>query len=173
MPDDLILRETADGVMTVTLNRPEKLNALTSVMAADLLEALHAAERDPSVSAVLIRGAGRSFCAGLDLKEIGSVGIGAGFISWVVIKVIKGNVRRAAMTPAQDSEMLHAQLFALRSLSDHLVVIFDEFQRLGLAGSSAIDSGVLTIGRLEIARLDNDPNFAERGVLRLTMEGGR
>ncbi|MFL5859258.1 MAG: hypothetical protein ACJ780_00525 [Solirubrobacteraceae bacterium] len=46
------------------------------------------------------------------------------------IKVIKGNVRRAAMTPAQDSEMLHAQLLALRSLSDHLVVIFDEFQRL-------------------------------------------
>ena len=46
------------------------------------------------------------------------------------IKVIKGTVRRAALTPAQDAEMLHAQLVGLRGLSDHLVVIFDEFQRL-------------------------------------------
>jgi len=37
----------------------------------------------------------------------------------------------------------------------------------------ALDDGFLKVGRLEIARLDNDPNFAERGVLRLTMEGGR
>jgi Baseplate J-like protein len=54
----------------------------------------------------------------------------------------------------------------------HFVTI-DKFQRLGVAGSSALDSGVLATGRLEIARLDNDPNFAERGVLRLTMEDGR
>jgi energy-coupling factor transporter ATP-binding protein EcfA2 len=46
------------------------------------------------------------------------------------IKVVKGTVRRAVTTPTQDAEMLHAQLLALRSLSDHLVVIFDEFQRL-------------------------------------------
>jgi hypothetical protein len=46
------------------------------------------------------------------------------------IKVVKGAVRRPAITPAQDAEMLHAQLLALRSLSQHLVVIFDEFQRL-------------------------------------------
>jgi hypothetical protein len=46
------------------------------------------------------------------------------------IKVIKGAVRQPAITPAQDAEMLHAQLVALRSLSHHLVVIFDEFHRL-------------------------------------------
>lgn len=46
------------------------------------------------------------------------------------IKVIKGTVRRAAMTLAQDAEMLHAQLLTVRGLSEHLVVIFDEFQRL-------------------------------------------
>ncbi len=46
------------------------------------------------------------------------------------IKVIKGTVRRPAATPAQDAEMLHAQLVAMRSLSERLVVIFDEFQRL-------------------------------------------
>jgi hypothetical protein len=46
------------------------------------------------------------------------------------IKVIKGTVRRSTVNPAQDAETLHAQLVALRSLSDHLVVTFDEFQRL-------------------------------------------
>ncbi|MGD0454752.1 MAG: hypothetical protein ABSB69_14250 [Solirubrobacteraceae bacterium] len=46
------------------------------------------------------------------------------------IKVIKGSVRSAAVNPAQDAETLHAQLVALRSLSEHLVVVFDEFQRL-------------------------------------------
>ncbi len=46
------------------------------------------------------------------------------------IKVIKGSVKSAAANPAQDAETLHAQLVALRSLSDHLVVVFDEFQRL-------------------------------------------
>jgi hypothetical protein len=46
------------------------------------------------------------------------------------IRVIKGSVRRPAAVPAQDAEMLHAQLVALRALSPHLVVIFDEFQRL-------------------------------------------
>jgi hypothetical protein len=59
-------------------------------------------------------------------RQIGALEKEVGFD----IKVIKGTVRRAAMTPAQDAEMLHAQLVALRSLADHLVVIFDEFQRL-------------------------------------------
>jgi hypothetical protein len=46
------------------------------------------------------------------------------------IKVVKGSVRRSGIKPEQDAETLHAQLVALRSLSPHLVVVFDEFQRL-------------------------------------------
>lgn len=46
------------------------------------------------------------------------------------IRVVKGTVKSSAASPAQDAETLHAQLIALRSLSEHLVVIFDEFQRL-------------------------------------------
>jgi hypothetical protein len=46
------------------------------------------------------------------------------------IRVIKGSLRSAAANPTQDAETLHAQLLALRCLSDHLVVVFDEFQRL-------------------------------------------
>lgn len=47
------------------------------------------------------------------------------------------------------------------------------FQRRDRPGTSARDDGRLVLGRLEIARLDNDPNFPERGVFSLTLEGGR
>ena len=49
----------------------------------------------------------------------------------------------------------------------------EKFQRLGRDSGQALQDGVLNLGRLEVARLDNDPNFAERGVFRLTMEGGK
>lgn len=48
-----------------------------------------------------------------------------------------------------------------------------KFQRQGRAGTSALITGKLELGRLEIARLDNDPNFAERGVLKLKLKGGK
>ncbi|HYX40670.1 MAG TPA: hypothetical protein VE821_03175, partial [Pyrinomonadaceae bacterium] len=47
------------------------------------------------------------------------------------------------------------------------------FQRQSKPATSALQTGALTLGRLEIARLDNDPNFPERGVFRLQMKGGR
>jgi hypothetical protein len=60
------------------------------------------------------------------LRQVGALEKEIGFD----IKVIKGSVRRSASQPEQDAETLHAQLVSLRSLSPHLVVIFDEFQRL-------------------------------------------
>ncbi|HYZ29986.1 MAG TPA: hypothetical protein VE570_13070 [Thermoleophilaceae bacterium] len=59
-------------------------------------------------------------------REIGALEKQIGFD----IKVIRGSVKRTASRPEHDAEALHAQLVALRSLSEHLVVIFDEFQRL-------------------------------------------
>ena len=52
-------------------------------------------------------------------------------------------------------------------------IVVETFQRKGEADRRGLDDGVLRMGRLEIARLDNDPNFPERGVLRLTLGGGR
>ena len=52
-------------------------------------------------------------------------------------------------------------------------VTIDEFRRQGTDSRQALDEGVLKLGRLEVARLDNNPNFAEHGVFRLTMEGGK
>jgi enoyl-CoA hydratase/carnithine racemase len=62
-----ILYEVSDAIGTVTLNRPDRLNAVTSTMLAELLEAFERADGDDSVRAVIVTGAGRAFCAGADL----------------------------------------------------------------------------------------------------------
>jgi methylglutaconyl-CoA hydratase len=60
----------ADGVARITLNRPDKRNAITSEMMSALRDALHTAGDDTDVRVLLIRGAGKDFCAGLDLSEV-------------------------------------------------------------------------------------------------------
>jgi 2-(1,2-epoxy-1,2-dihydrophenyl)acetyl-CoA isomerase len=64
-----IVVEVADGVATITLNRPDALNALTIPMKLELLAALRTVERDRTARAVILTGAGRAFCAGQDLRE--------------------------------------------------------------------------------------------------------
>jgi enoyl-CoA hydratase/carnithine racemase len=68
MPFTEILYELEEGVLTVTLNRPTKLNALTRTMLREFLEALDRADADDAVRAVIVTGAGRAFCAGADLS---------------------------------------------------------------------------------------------------------
>jgi enoyl-CoA hydratase/carnithine racemase len=63
--------EVADGVLTVTLNRPDRLNAFTRTMMAELIAAFDAADADDDVRAVIVTGAGRGFCAGADLEAGG------------------------------------------------------------------------------------------------------
>src|SRR3954452_22854610 len=66
---ETILRDATDGVLTLTLNRPDALNSFNVEMKEALLGALKDATRDKSVRAVLLTGAGRAFSAGQDLKE--------------------------------------------------------------------------------------------------------
>ncbi|MDJ0786767.1 MAG: enoyl-CoA hydratase-related protein [Myxococcota bacterium] len=62
-----ILYEVKDGVAQVTLNRPEKLNAMTARMGAEMADSMAEADGDDAVRAVVLTGAGRGFCAGADL----------------------------------------------------------------------------------------------------------
>ena len=66
----LVLRQDAEGVATLTLNRPGQFNALSRPMLEALLAALQALAADKSVRVVVLAGAGKAFCAGHDLKEM-------------------------------------------------------------------------------------------------------
>jgi len=65
-----ILYEVADGVAEVTLNRPEKLNAWTLSMGAEVEHALRSADADPAVRAIIVTGAGKGYCAGADMDML-------------------------------------------------------------------------------------------------------
>lgn len=71
---ELVLIDTADRVATVTLNRPEARNALSSGLLRALADAMRAVGDDPDVDVVVLTGADPAFCAGLDLKELGGTG---------------------------------------------------------------------------------------------------
>ena len=68
--DDILLVSQQGGVLRLTLNRPERVNAVTGALQARLMEGLHQASTDPTVRAVLLTGAGRGFCSGQDLTEV-------------------------------------------------------------------------------------------------------
>lgn len=65
--------QVADGILTLTLNRPEQLNAFTTEMAEELIVAFERASADDAVRAIVVTGKGRAFCAGMDLSKPGNV----------------------------------------------------------------------------------------------------
>ncbi|WP_372614653.1 crotonase/enoyl-CoA hydratase family protein [Aquicoccus sp.] len=69
MTGQTITTDLDSGVMTLTLNRPDRMNAFTRVMMEEMLAALDAADADDDVRAVIVTGAGRGFCAGVDLDD--------------------------------------------------------------------------------------------------------
>lgn len=71
MTYEQIRYEVTDGILTVTLDRPEKLNAFTARMMRELIDAFERADADDAVHAIIVTGAGRAFCAGADLATGG------------------------------------------------------------------------------------------------------
>ena len=72
MQEGVLLVEKKNGVATLTLNRPDQMNALSLELRWELQAALEDIGADPEIGVVILTGAGKAFCAGLDLKEMGS-----------------------------------------------------------------------------------------------------
>src|SRR6202790_3161454 len=73
MPNQETLYSVADRVATITLNRPDKMNAWTATMEQEVRAAMYEAERDPNVRVIILTGAGRGFCAGADMSLLGAI----------------------------------------------------------------------------------------------------
>ncbi len=71
MPDSILL-DPREGILTITLNRPDVLNAFNDLMLRELHDALRQAARDAAVRCVVLTGAGRGFCSGQDLRDRGA-----------------------------------------------------------------------------------------------------
>ena len=76
MADDVLKVERHPNYVTLILNRPEKRNALNQVLFEALDAELAKIEKSPDIRAVILRGEGRAFCSGIDLREIGQIGAG-------------------------------------------------------------------------------------------------
>jgi enoyl-CoA hydratase len=107
--DELVLSDTHDRVCTITLNRPDARNAMSSALQRALAIALADAEADGAVDVVVLTGADPAFCAGLDLRELGStaanlVGGSDGehrspfTVLWTMTKPVIGAINGAAVT---------------------------------------------------------------------------
>jgi len=84
MDFEQIIYEAADGAATITLNRPEAMNALTVTMLNEIHAAVKLANADSRVCSMVFTGAGRAFCAGLDLKEMQGREVEPGYVGTVV-----------------------------------------------------------------------------------------
>lgn len=76
--DDVVLYETANQIATITLNRPDRLNAWTGPLGTAYFDALDRAADDPDVRVIVVTGAGRGFCAGADMDMLQGIGDAGG-----------------------------------------------------------------------------------------------
>ena len=74
---DELLVENRGRIVIITLNRPERLNAISGAMLGELSAKMVEANKDPEIRCIVLTGAGRGFCAGLDLVDVSQGGIGS------------------------------------------------------------------------------------------------
>ena len=125
-----VLYAVDGGVAVLTLNRPDKRNALDDQMVAELAETFDRADRDADVRVVLLRGAGKDFCAGADLAQLERIAAGTG-----------------PLENLDDAAALGAVLIQMRRLSKPIVAAVHGNAFAGGAGlATACDLGVRVIG---------------------------
>jgi 2-(1,2-epoxy-1,2-dihydrophenyl)acetyl-CoA isomerase len=130
-----VLVEIANGIATLTLNRPEKLNAFDVEGCQDLIEALRMLATSDAVRVIVLTGAGRAFCAGADLSVLGSDGpalVAAGKEIALIIRSAPKPVLAAVNGPAAGGGANLALACDYRLASD-LATIGQVFHKLGLS----------------------------------------
>ncbi|MFN5716804.1 MAG: enoyl-CoA hydratase-related protein, partial [Bradyrhizobium sp.] len=78
MAYETIKYEVAEQILTITLNRPDKLNAFNATMQQELIDAFDKADKDDDVRAIIVTGEGRGFCAGMDMQALSALGAAGG-----------------------------------------------------------------------------------------------
>jgi 2-(1,2-epoxy-1,2-dihydrophenyl)acetyl-CoA isomerase len=156
MPD-VLTEKLPSGVMIVTLSRPDALNTLGGTLLADFGAAMHEAEQDPAVRAVLITGAGRAFCAGADLSaqrgRSGAAPAPLAFSARVTsMQDLQGNLAGAAFhcdkpTVALVNGAAAGAGFGLAVSCDFRIaseqaLFVSAFARIGLSGDNGITWGL-------------------------------
>ncbi len=155
--ESVLLTETDGGVRTITLNRPEARNALSSELMERLVEGLHAAEDDPDVACVVLTGADPAFCAGVDLKEAGVRGLPTDDVvdpknsAWWVLHAMNTPVIGAVNGPAITGglEMVLQCTFLVAS---ERAVFGDTHARVGLHPGGGLTGLLPQAGGLRRAR---------------------
>jgi 2-(1,2-epoxy-1,2-dihydrophenyl)acetyl-CoA isomerase len=116
-----LLTALDDGILTITLNRPHRLNAFTAQMHHLMLDALRDAARDPGVRVIVVTGAGRGFCAGYDIAEGGRPAPGdeiaakwADDPKWLSVENIAARLREDAEIPYLLHTMPKVTIAAIR-----------------------------------------------------------
>jgi enoyl-CoA hydratase/carnithine racemase len=143
-----VLYEARDGVSWLTLNRPAVLNALDTALAATLAECVERADSDPSTFAIVVRGAGRAFCAGMDRTALAGGAIAEGFYRhWIRA------LNRLEDTPKVSIAVLHGYSIGgglqLAVACDLRLATSDAVVGLGASRHGIIpDGSVLRLGRL-------------------------
>ena len=97
---DVVLFDKKEGVATVTLNRPDRLNAVTGELRARLRETLDDACKDDEVKVIIVTGAGRGFCAGADMEGLAATSEGRSQGEEIIAKEIMRQIMSKALMEA-------------------------------------------------------------------------
>ena len=171
---DVVLSSRDGGVLTLTLNRPEALNALNRETTRALRAAIDGAARDPEVGAVVLTGAGRAFCAGADLKAVsargaaGETDLGADLRTNYapliramracpkpIIAAINGTAAGAGLSLALASDL------RLAAAGAQLIVVFVRVGLVPDAGSLFFLTRMLGLSKATELAMTGDPLSAE------------